>query len=151
MCTNRYLGIVLTGILVAGTGAVLLGPRAGTAKEPQQKTMEKEPITYSKPGSGAQMFKDYCAACHGAGGKGDGPAVEFLKAPPADLTTMAKRNGGKFPSEHFIAVIRLGTGKTAHGTTDMPIWGPLFGTQNKDLVDLRIKNLTSYVESLQQQ
>jgi len=150
MLSSKPLGLVLAGILLAGTSAALLEQGARASKEPQEKTMEKKPITYSEPTSGRQMYKDYCAACHGADGKGDGPAVEFLKAPPADLTTMAKRSGGKFPSEHFIAVVRLGTGKSAHGTSDMPIWGPLFGTQNKDVVELRIKNLTAYVESIQQ-
>jgi mono/diheme cytochrome c family protein len=149
MLTNKSLGLVLAGILVAGSGTVLIGQRAAAAGEPQQK-MEKAPITHSNAASGAQMYKDYCAACHGAAGKGDGPAVPFLKAPPADLTTMAKRNGGTFPTEHAVSALRLGTKGSAHGTSDMPIWGPLFSTQNKDLVELRIKNLTTYLESLQQ-
>jgi hypothetical protein len=83
-------------------------------------------------------------------GAGDGPAVEFLKAPPADLSLMAKRNNGKFPAEHFASVLQFGTESHAHGTSDMPIWGPLFRSQNKDLVQLRIYNLSSFVESFQQ-
>ena len=149
MIANKYLGSLLAGLLLAGTGAVLLGQRAGASKEPQQTTMEKTPITRSNPTSGQELYKDYCAACHGATGKGDGPAVEFLKAPPMDLTTMAKRNDGKFPVDHFATVLRFGTKTHQHGTSDMPIWGPLFSKQGKAIVELRIRNLRSYVESIQ--
>jgi mono/diheme cytochrome c family protein len=96
------------------------------------------------------MYKDYCAACHGIDGKGNGPATEFLKTPPPELTTMAKRNNGKFPSERFASVLRFGTVTHAHGTSDMPIWGPLFRSQNKDVAELRIHNLSSFVESIQE-
>jgi mono/diheme cytochrome c family protein len=150
MFTHKSMGLVLAGILLAGSATILVGWGAEASREPQQKTMEKAPITHSNPASGQQMYKDYCAACHGASGKGDGPAVGFLKAPLPDLTTMAKRNDGKFPAEHFIAVLRFGTEGHPHGTSDMPIWGPLFRTQNKDVTELRISNLTSYVESIQQ-
>jgi len=141
MLVDKYLRFALAGVLFAASGTLLLG---------QQKTLEKAPITPSNPASGQQMYKDYCAACHGANGKGDGPAAELLKTPPADLTTMAKHNNGKFPADHFEAVLRFGVGGHAHGTIDMPIWGPLFSAQNKDLVQMRITNLESYVASIQQ-
>lgn len=150
MFANKYLGLALTGLFFAGAGAILLGQRAGASREAQQKKMEKTAVTHSNPASGQEMYKDYCAACHGAAGKGDGPAVEFLKAPPADLTTMAKRNNGQFPADHFAAVLRFGTEAHPHGTSDMPIWGPLFTKHGKDIVELRIANLRSYVESIQQ-
>jgi len=150
MFLKNSLGLTLAGLLLAGGGAVLIGAAARAANAPQQKTMEKQPMTHSNPESGQKMFKDYCAACHGAGGKGDGPAVGFLKAAPQDLTTLAKRNNGTFPGDHFAALLRFGTEAREHGTSDMPIWGPLFRSQNKDLVDLRINNLRAYVESIQQ-
>jgi hypothetical protein len=67
---------------------------------------------------------------------------------------MAKRNGGKFPGESVTITLLFGTEKHPHGTSDMPIWGPLFsslhGNKATDpLVKLRIANLTSYLESLQ--
>lgn len=150
MFVNKYLGLALTAGIFVGMGTVLLERRAGASRDPQEKKMEKAPITHSNPASGHEMYTDYCAACHGAGGKGDGPAVEFLKAPPTDLTTLASRNDGKFPADHFAAVLRFGTEAHPHGTSDMPIWGPLFTKQGKDIVELRIANLTSYVESIQQ-
>lgn len=37
--------------------------------------------------SGKDMFKQYCAACHGLNAKGHGPARAALKVPAADLAT----------------------------------------------------------------
>ena len=42
---------------------------------------------------GQKLYAEYCASCHGADGKGSTKAD--AKGP--DLTTIAKRNGGKFP------------------------------------------------------
>ncbi len=36
---------------------------------------------------GAKVFARACAACHGTGGKGDGPGAADLDPPPRDLTT----------------------------------------------------------------
>ena len=98
------------------------------------------------------MFVNYCAVCHGKSGRGDGPAASALKVPPADLTTLAKRNGGKFDSAHVATVIR-GQGATpAHGSQDMPVWGPLFSSisqGNNGEVQQRIANLVKYIETLQ--
>jgi len=147
---TRSAGIALAGMLLAvGSGIALIRQAGGASQEKNEKILRKEAIPYSEPGSGGRMWKDYCAACHGMSGAGDGPAVEFLKAPPADLSLMAKRNNGKFPEDHFASVLQFGTGSHAHGTSDMPIWGPLFRSQNKDLVGIRIHNLSEFVESFQ--
>jgi len=45
---------------------------------------------------GKDLYKAYCARCHGAAGKGDGPRALQLKAPPPDLTGIAARHGGKY-------------------------------------------------------
>lgn len=149
MLIDKCVRFVLAGVLCAASGAVLLGRQAGATSQPQ-KTIEKKPITHSNPASGQQMFKDYCAACHGAGGKGDGPAADVLKTAPPDLTVLARNNNGKFPADRFVAVLQFGTPSHAHGAVDMPVWGPLFRKENKDLTQLRISNLESYVESIQQ-
>lgn len=147
---NQYLRLVIAALFLAASGTVLLGQQAGATNQAPQKNIEKVPMAHSNPASGQQMFKDYCAACHGATGKGDGPAAELLKTPPPDLTAMARNNNGKFPADHFAAVLRFGTGTHAHGTIDMPVWGPLFSRENKDLMQMRVSNLESYVESIQQ-
>jgi mono/diheme cytochrome c family protein len=147
----RSIGIALASMLLAASsGTALMGQAGEAGQEKTEKTLKKVPIGYSKPDSGVHMWKDYCAACHGMSGTGDGPAAEFLKSPPADLSLMAKRNNGKFPVEHFASVLKFGSGGHAHGTTDMPVWGPLFRSQGTDLVELRIHNLTEFVESFQQ-
>jgi mono/diheme cytochrome c family protein len=139
----------LLGIAALFLGVLLLGPKAGITQT-TTKTLERRAAPYSNPTSGKQMFKDYCAACHGIGGKGDGPAVEFLKAPPSDLTTLAKRHNGKFPSDDFVAVLRFGTSSHPHGTIDMPIWGDTFTSRHTGEAAIRIENLRLYVESMQE-
>jgi len=150
MPIKKSTGLALAGLLLfALGGASLVGQNAGTV---QGKELKLVSIAYSNPTSGAQMYKNYCAVCHGMEGKGDGPAVEFLKAPPPDLRTLAQRNNGKYPADHVRMTLRLGTGSHAHGTIDMPLWGPLFRTLDVDgtLGELRIHNLTVFIESLQQ-
>jgi mono/diheme cytochrome c family protein len=102
--------------------------------------------------SGEQMFNLYCAACHGADAKGHGPAAALLKMPPPDLTTLAKRHFGKFPYQYVANVLEFGPGLTAHGSSDMPTWGPIFryyDKQNERVVQQRIKRLCDYLASLQ--
>ncbi|MGH9701952.1 MAG: c-type cytochrome [Candidatus Acidiferrales bacterium] len=119
----------------------------------QEKTIKKGPIQPTSPASGAEMYKAYCAVCHGPDGKGTGPAAAELKTKPADLSTLAKRHGGKFPDEYVVTVLRFGTTAAAHGTSDMPTWGPLFSVvsgQDKAQVDMRISNLIRYLKTLQE-
>jgi mono/diheme cytochrome c family protein len=102
--------------------------------------------------SGEVMFKQFCAACHGAHAQGNGPAASTLKTQPPDLTTLAKRHGGKFPYDYVSSVLRFGTGSSAHGSSDMPTWGPIFQTidrNNERATQDRIRNLSDYLASLQ--
>jgi mono/diheme cytochrome c family protein len=154
MSITKSAGITLAGMFLAVMSGIALMGQAGGASQQTEKTLKKVPITYSEPTSGAQMWKDYCAACHGMSGAGDGPAADLLKSPPADLSLLAKQNNGKYPADRVASVMRFGSGH-AHGTSDMPMWGPLFrsfksNTHSENLVELRIHNLTEYVESLQQ-
>lgn len=115
----------------------------------KEKGLKKVPMQYSNPLSGEQMYKDYCAACHGPKGMGDGPAVEFLKAAPSDLTTLAHRNGA-YPADRVAATLRFGTRSHAHGTSEMPLWGDVFRARaDRSVAQVRIDNLTTFVESLQ--
>ncbi len=78
--------------------------------------------------NGAELFANYCATCHGRDGKGGGPTAVTLKFATPDLTTIATRSGGKFPYERIRAVVAGPENLfiPAHGTTDMPVWGPTF-------------------------
>jgi mono/diheme cytochrome c family protein len=98
------------------------------------------------------MFNAYCAVCHGKDGKRGGPAGAVLKTPPPDLTTLTQGHGGKYPAAYVQSVIRFGAeGFPAHGTKDMPIWGPAFASVSStpEVVTIRINVLTHYIETLQ--
>ena len=101
---------------------------------------------------GAKLFADNCASCHGADARGDGPAAVILKTPPPDLTKIAARNGGTFPTERVIEIIAgSANSKSAHGSREMPVWGPVFSVAewDMDFVQVRLENLAAYLKSLQ--
>lgn len=138
----------ILNLLVFGAALVSTSGFAA-AQEAQVKKTQVKP---TNPTSGAQMFKEYCAVCHRSGGKGDGPAATALKVPPPDLTTLAQRHDGKFPDDYVSNVLKNGVTTPAHGSAEMPIWGPLFETMahmDQTQVTLRISNLTKYLESIQ--
>lgn len=101
---------------------------------------------------GPVLYKDYCAVCHGADGKGAGPMAHYLKVKPTDLTTLAQRNHGKFP---LARVQKLIAGEeelpAGHGTSAMPVWGPIFSqvAWDRDLGRVRIYNLAKYIGEMQ--
>jgi mono/diheme cytochrome c family protein len=113
--------------------------------------ISKVPVTSVSPASGKDMFMEYCAVCHGKDGKGGGPAASALKKAPADLTTLASRNNGKFPESRVYGFIQGDSGVSAHGSRDMPIWGTLFRGLDRDpsIAQLRMSNLTDYLKSIQ--
>ena len=103
--------------------------------------------------AGKKTYMEYCSACHGENAKGMGPAASALKTPPPDLTTLAKRHDGKFPEDYVAKTIRFGKPIQAHGSADMPVWGPIFNVRdkfNEAAVRQRIKNLCDYLATLQE-
>lgn len=111
------------------------------------------PVQKTSPTSGQEMYKNYCAPCHGIDGKGSGPVAAELKNPPTDLTLLARNNNGKFPDLHVSSVLRFGVDIPVHGTAAMPVWGRVLGKMSPvhtNETDLRIANLTHYLETIQQ-
>jgi mono/diheme cytochrome c family protein len=101
--------------------------------------------------SGAELYKQHCAVCHGNDLKGTGAAPEPYRAPP-DLTTLARRHGGQFPDAYVMDVLRNGAVMPAHGPAQMPVWGTDFRMRDRSdgtEVTLRLANLTNYIKSLQ--
>lgn len=119
------------------------------AQEPKVKTV---PAPYTSPASGTEMYRAYCANCHGLKGMGDGPIATDLKVAVPDLTQLAKQNKGVFPEARVAQVIRGEVGARTHGALDMPVWGPVFHSfngRNDTVVHQRVSNLTKFIGTLQ--
>jgi len=142
------ISIVRTGAILPAT--LFLAVTVTVAQEGQIKHTQapETPAT-----SGQAMYGAYCAVCHGTDGKGGGPAASALKGEIPDLTTLAQRHGGKYPSEYVESVLRFGAENfPAHGNKEMPIWGPVFKSMprgSESTEALRISNLTQYLGTLQ--
>ena len=106
-----------------------------------------------RPVDGASIYRNNCAACHGVEGRGNGPVSKALKEGIPDLTTLSQRNNGVFPAVHVRTIITFGAGEllSAHGSKDMPIWGPFFHEIefDRDLGQVRLENVTRYLECFQ--
>jgi len=101
---------------------------------------------------GPALYKAYCAVCHGADAKGNGPMAPALRARPTDLTGIAARNKNEFPMAHIEKIISgEEVVRGGHGTKEMPIWGPIFSQvdRDQDLGRVRIDNLTRYLKEIQ--
>ena len=142
LCSWIVAATSIAAVIAAGEG----GKRAQAAAPGKQVLIESI--------RGDKLYTAYCASCHGADAKGNGPMAAWLKVAPSDLTRIAARNGGKFPLERINRII---SGEEAlpsgHGTTAMPIWGPVFSqvTRDQDLGRVRIDNLARYLRDLQVQ
>ena len=80
---------------------------------------------------GRDTFLRYCASCHGPEGRGDGALAASLTKPPADLTQLAKRIGGRYDGRSVMEAIDGRRQIAAHGTRDMPVWGAVFEDEGK--------------------
>ena len=115
-------------------------------------TIKHATVKPTSPASGKEMYTSYCAVCHGTDGKGGGPAASALKTPPADLTLLSRNSGGKFPAPKVSSILYGTSDLPAHGSKEMPVWGPLFRSisgGHESEVQQRVANLTQYIESLQ--
>ena len=104
--------------------------------------------------SGVRIYQTFCASCHGLSGRGDGPVQPFVHNVP-DLTQIAGRRGGKFPTEEVRRIVDGRTEVGAHGSRKMPVWGwEFYGGHDSDAVersrtDRTINRLVDYLESIQ--
>ena len=129
----------ITTILVLGTALYALDVKRGN-------------IQPTPANSGKAMFSEYCAVCHGAGGRGDGPAVTAMKKRPADLTQLARKNNSRYPEVHVMNFISGEEAIAAHGSRDMPMWGQLFHTlepNDEAVTRVRVRVLAEYIKTLQ--
>lgn len=77
--------------------------------------------------SGARLYANHCAACHGEFGEGDGPVAAVMRVTMPNLRTLAMRSGGTFPADAVREYVDGRSIPAAHGDRYMPIWGDVFG------------------------
>lgn len=77
---------------------------------------------------GADLYGYYCASCHGPEGKGDGPMASYLTIPVPDLTTLSRRNAGRFPLGQVVDMID-GTARPAGHGGPMPVFSDVFARE----------------------
>lgn len=109
--------------------------------------------------SGLTEYELACMSCHGLDGRGDGPRAKELARPPADLTQIAKANGGKFPAKAVADIIDGRAAVSAHGAREMPVWGTRFraspdASEDAQTIETRaraqIGALVRYLEAIQE-
>lgn len=76
--------------------------------------------------SGKELYERFCASCHGASGRGDGPVASSFKIEVPDLTMISRRAGGEYPRDRIARIIDGRFIIGAHGTRTMPVWGEDF-------------------------
>lgn len=144
----RKVWVCLVGCAL-GCGTFFATTAATQERPSGQKAYEN--LIYSV--KGPDLFRAHCAACHGIDGKGGGPVAPTLKIKPANLTVIAKNNGGIFPEARVRKIISGDDPSLLpHGTREMPIWGPIFHQieADQDFGNVRLQNLIQYLESIQQ-
>lgn len=106
--------------------------------------------------SGVELYEQLCSSCHGVTGEGDGPVAPLVKIGVPDLTRIAWRDGGEFPTEDVRRTIDGRFERPAHGPRDMPVWGWRFydssntnDAQERARVDATINRLVEYLRSIQ--
>jgi mono/diheme cytochrome c family protein len=132
-------------------GMISLAGIVATAQTKEASPKPYEALIYSVKGS--DIYHANCAVCHGAEGKAGGPAAVNLKRKPADLTVLAKYNGGRFTFERVQKFILGDNASVAsHGSREMPVWGPIFHQieEDQDLGNVRLQNLIKYLKTIQQ-
>ena len=137
--TGFFLALAICGQSVAA-------PAAPAQTQPQSQS---EGLIYSL--KGPDLFRAYCSPCHGATGKGDGPAAPALRASVPDLTLLARKNGGHFPTSRVERIISGDDILASHGSREMPIWGPVFHQieDDRDYGNVRLQNLVKYLAAIQ--
>jgi mono/diheme cytochrome c family protein len=160
MRLDRPIGSLLLGVLVvagtATTATVTADKPArghGVAGGKPAQPPPSQPAADVSGVSGAYTFRTHCAGCHGPDGKGEGPLAENLRYHPRDLTLIASRNGGSFPTEKVVRIVDGRDPVKGHGGPDMPVWGDAFknadtGYDDKQVRE-KIRSVVEYLRTIQ--
>jgi mono/diheme cytochrome c family protein len=147
MRAKLYLTLIAVLVLALAAPMAVAGPESETAAQTV------------KVFKGKVTFRIYCSNCHGESGHGDGNLAEMLSVKPANLTAIARANGGVFPTEKIIKLVDGRETVKGHGLREMPVWGDAFQkslqpTWTEETDDERarrkIDEVVAYVESIQE-
>ena len=111
------------------------GPMRGGDGMTGQGMMGGQMYAAQATGKAAANYSNFCTTCHGANGKGDGPAAAALNPKPKDFAD-CKTMAGISDEMAFKAI--KGGGQSVGLSPMMPPWGG-------SLTDQAIKELVSYV------
>lgn len=156
LMTSAAAAVVMAWSMAMASAASVAtpSPAARPGAAPSTATaLAVQPDSTAQRLNGAYLYKTYCASCHGVGATGDGPLASSLRRRPPNLTEIAKRNMGVFPSAMVEQIIDGRQPVRGHGGPDMPVWGDAFlrttegGTEEG--VKAKIGALVAYLESIQ--
>jgi nucleotide-binding universal stress UspA family protein/mono/diheme cytochrome c family protein len=130
------------GAMAVALTLALALPNSAAAQEPTKQSV-----------TGGELFRTYCASCHGTSARGDGPLASTMTRKPTDLTEIAKRNGDHYPPELVFRTIDGRKPIRGHGGPDMPVWGDAFArsrdVSSDEQVKKMIQSLVDFLESIQ--
>jgi mono/diheme cytochrome c family protein len=137
-------------VLVAAAAlAGLLGaPGATRAESEKTRSLELK--------MGQEQYMRYCSTCHGPKAEGDGVASHLFTKKPPNLTLLAKNNGGEFPMNEVLGIVKGDAPIAAHGKREMPLWGEIIGRPEQETMDSQavadseIMTIATYLKSIQQ-
>jgi mono/diheme cytochrome c family protein len=118
----------------------------------QTKEIKIVPVQTTTAQKGDDLYREFCAVCHGVDGKGYGPAAEALKTRPSDLTLITRHsNNDKFPTIKIMRIVNGDDVVAAHGTKDMPTWGEAFKSisATPTFAEMRVRALVDYIQRIQ--
>jgi len=112
-----------------------------------------EVAAFAADDTGARLYFNHCAACHGDDGEGTGPVAASMRVTVPNLRTLAQRSGGVFPADTVTAYVDGRNMKAAHGDRLMPIWGDVFRGPDQDTAERtvrrRIAAIVDFISTLQ--
>lgn len=117
-------------LLLAAVGALILGGSLLLMRAPQPPAPSQVPAR--------ELYATHCAACHGPGGKGDGPRAEVIRSLMPDLSDAAAM--GKVDDAFLFEMIKKGSSQFGRSNA-MPAWG-------MQLTDDEIRALVAYLRTL---
>ena len=124
---------------------------AGTATAQAPKILKQTNAHSSGAWSGDQLYREFCAVCHGIDATGNGPAASALKTNPTDLTLFNRRNSSPYPELKLRNLLIQPDAIAAHGSSEMPVWGDIFKSisANRTFAQMRIDALVRYLATIQ--